>query len=342
MSDTAETAIALAVLPAGFDVQGHPRFWLERRPETAHLGGMLAFPGGKCATHEVPVDALHRELHEELGIEPINPQFMMSIPWVYPAEPPLKPLRLWVYRIEQWFGKLHGREGQRVMPVTLDCSRPTEWFNALPPANRGVVAALCLPPRFVITAACDAGPEGFDRWLHAVSKTARGLRTRFGPRSAMMLLRPNQNLERSQWETAVRLVRNERLIAFVNADLAVAKAAGAEGVHLNRARMAVIPADELARWQADNHWVSATGHSVAEVALANALGVNALLISPVLPTPSHPGELGMGWGEFTELTRHATMPCYALGGMNEDFLPHAQSMGAQGIAAIRGYWLSRI
>lgn len=44
------------------------RWLMHRRPEGKHHAGLWEFPGGKVETAEIPVDALVRELAEELGI----------------------------------------------------------------------------------------------------------------------------------------------------------------------------------------------------------------------------------------------------------------------------------
>jgi 8-oxo-dGTP diphosphatase len=350
MSPPVETRIALAVLPAGLDQAGHRQYWLERRPDSAHLGGMLAFPGGKCQPDESPQDALARELFEELGIQPQEPRLRMEIPWVYLAESndldgkqKSRHLRLIVYQVEKWQGRLHGREGQSVTPQTLDCSRQSEWMSALPPANRGIVAALCLPPRIAITAACGSGDAGFVVWHQALVETVNALQQRFGSsfgeRSAIVQLRPGRELGITQWRAAVTTVQSMGLSAWVNADLDTAFECRADGVHLNRYRLALDAREALAGWRAENRWVSASGHTLEEVRRANEVGVDALLISPILPTSSHPGEPGIGWAQFAALTREATMPTYALGGMSDSHLSQVQNHGGQGIAAIRGFWL---
>ena len=44
------------------------RFLLTLRPHGTHLAGHWEFPGGKCDPHESHIEALRRELYEELDI----------------------------------------------------------------------------------------------------------------------------------------------------------------------------------------------------------------------------------------------------------------------------------
>lgn len=60
----------------------------------------------------------------------------------------------------------------------------------------------------------------------------------------------------------------------------------------------------------------ATAHDLAEIGLAQRLGADALLLSPVFPTRSHPGGTTLGAARFRMLARQAHIPVIALGGMN--------------------------
>lgn len=79
-----------------------------------------------------------------------------------------------------------------------------------------------------------------------------------------------------------------------------------------------------ARWPADGHygrkimgrlWL-ATAHSAREIARANLRGADAVLLSPVFPTRSHPGAATLGPVRFRLLARLSAVPVVALGGMD--------------------------
>ena len=61
------------------------RIMIAQRPPDKKLGGLWEFPGGKVEPGESVEDALHRELHEELGctvcITLALPSFVHDYPW---------------------------------------------------------------------------------------------------------------------------------------------------------------------------------------------------------------------------------------------------------------------
>jgi thiamine-phosphate pyrophosphorylase len=77
----------------------------------------------------------------------------------------------------------------------------------------------------------------------------------------------------------------------------------------------------------------ATAHDMNEIGLANRLGADAILLSPVFATRSHPGGSVLGSVRFRLLAAHAQVPVIALGGMNSH---HAQHLRWDRWAAIDG------
>lgn len=131
-ADTADSGmldIAVGILR---DAQGQVLI-AQRRPDTAGAG-YWEFPGGKHEADETLVQTLTRELQEELGVTPIQPQHLLSGP--NPAA--IRPVRLHVWLVTQWHGVPYGREGQRV----IWCPRAelTQW--ALLPGNQPLLDAL--------------------------------------------------------------------------------------------------------------------------------------------------------------------------------------------------------
>jgi thiamine-phosphate pyrophosphorylase len=82
--------------------------------------------------------------------------------------------------------------------------------------------------------------------------------------------------------------------------------------------------------------VTAAAHSPAAVRAAVHAGVDAVLLSPVFPTASHPGATALGPLKFARLARQSPIPVYALGGVTAATAPRLTGSGAAGIAAIGG------
>lgn len=77
----------------------------------------------------------------------------------------------------------------------------------------------------------------------------------------------------------------------------------------------------------------ATAHSLAEIGAAVRAGADAILLSPVFPTRSHPGAPVLGAVRFLLLARRSPLPVIALGGMTA---ARAARLPVHGWAAIDG------
>lgn len=85
-------------------------------------------------------------------------------------------------------------------------------------------------------------------------------------------------------------------------------------------------------------FISQAVHDRRELARAKRLSADAILVSPVFPTRSHPGSTTLGRRGFAQLA--ATMPgkTVALGGMSAERFKRLRGHGANGWAAIDA-WL---
>lgn len=87
-----------------------PRFLLTSRPPGKVYAGWWEFPGGKFEPGETAVQALARELHEELGIEVIE-----AAPWRQAlVSYEHAHVRLHFCKVQAWRGGFEMREGQQM------------------------------------------------------------------------------------------------------------------------------------------------------------------------------------------------------------------------------------
>jgi 8-oxo-dGTP diphosphatase len=82
---------------------------------------------------------------------------------------------------------------------------------------------------------------------------------------------------------------------------------------------------------------AASCHTPDELERAMALGFDFVVVGPVLEK-GHARPLG--WERFAALIRGASIPVYAIGGVQPADLERAWRAGAHGIAMIRGSWLN--
>ncbi len=292
-------------------------FLLAQRPADKIYAGYWEFPGGKIESGESAPAALTRELHEELGIH-----VKLAYPWLTRRYTyPHATVKLNFFRVVSWEGELHGKENQQ-----LAWQRPGEAEVApLLPANGPILRALTLPGIYGITHAAETGVAAFLPHLHDALE--QGLR--------LIQIR-EKNLPPGELAdfaaNAVRLAHAHGARVLINGDEALARAVGADGVHLSGAQLANL----YTRPEAD--WVGASCHTPAELARAVELGVDFVLISPVLPTLTHPDAPALGWEAFARLKEDYPLPVYALGGMTPAKLETAWEHGAHGIAMMRDAW----
>ncbi len=298
-------------------------FLLAQRPPGKIWAGYWEFPGGKVEPGESAYQALVRELREELGIETETAYPWISRVFTYPHA----TVRLNFFRVTRWRGVPHPHEGQQFawQPARAPGAAERPDVSPLLPANAPVLRALELPALYAISNVRELGEEAFIARLRAALEN--GLR--------LVQLREKDMPREAQRALALRLLpllraHGARLI--VNGDIALAREVGADGVQLTAAQLATLAErPEVA-------WCAASCHSAEELRRAEALGCDFALLSPVLPTRSHPGEPALGWERFAELVRGSSIPVYALGGLQLADMEAAWRRGAHGVALLRQAW----
>ncbi|MDP1594954.1 MAG: Nudix family hydrolase [Gallionella sp.] len=292
-------------------------FLLAQRPPGKIWAGYWEFPGGKVEAGELARDALVRELREELGIAVVTAYPWITRVFIYPHA----TVRLNFFRVTEWSGEMHPHEGQQ-----FSWQRATEVAVApVLPANSPVLRALELPSLYAISNAAELGVEEFMRRLSVALRN--GLR--------LLQLREKNLPREALRELALRVVALAHASGakvLLNGDVALAQEVGADGVQLTAAQL-VACAERPAV-----DWCSASCHSAEELRLAEKLGCDFAVLSPVLPTQSHPGAAHLGWESFAAIAAGSSIPVYALGGLKHDDMHTAWQHGAQGIALLRQAW----
>jgi len=304
--------VAVAVLQQPDDT-----FLMAQRPPGKAYAGYWEFPGGKVEAGESPHQALIRELHEELGID-----VKIAYPWLTRVFTyPHATVRLNFFRVTNWQGELHGREGQ-----VLSWQRLPELTVApILPANAPILRALQLPHQYAISNATELGAELFlQRLQRALDNGVRLLQIREKGWS-------RQNLKELSLRS-VELAHAAGARVLLNEDIELAQEVGADGVQLTAAQLAAC------KKRPDVELCAASCHNGEELKLAANLELDFALLSPVLPTKSHPGAVHLGWESFATLAQGSSIPVYALGGLQAGDMQTAWEKGAHGIALLRQAW----
>ena len=286
------------------------------------MPGYWEFPGGKLERGESVFDALVREFDEELGLRVTS-----AHPWaqrvvVYPHA----TVRLHFWRsfgpAREWSGEAASREGQAFRWEHIDRLTTDPWLPGALPVKRWMQ----LPAVYAISQAAAMGIENFLAQLDRVLAN--------GVIRQVQLREPSLDGERfaKLFEDVRALSKSHRVRLLVSSRHPCEFWSRADGVHLTSRDLMRLDA------RPDVAWCMASCHNASELERAGASGLDAAVLGPVKPTPSHPGAEALDWAGFRDVAAATTIPIYALGGMRLADLPQAIAAGAHGIAAISAIW----
>lgn len=298
---------------------GDANILLARRPAHLHQGGKWEFPGGKIEAGELPINALRRELYEELGIEVGDATPLIQVPFHYDEISVL----LDAWQVRNFSGKAVGREGQEIRWIAKGDLASMEF----PAANRAIIAALNLPPVYAISAVEKYGENDFFGVLETALQN--GLK--------LLQLREHRLKKDDYLNLANRVV--ERCHQYgakvlLNCEPQWIAETAADGVHLTQKRLMSAQRRPLAA----DYLVAASCHDEPSLLQAEKLGLDFVALSPVQETASHPGVIPIGWQHFLQLCATTVLPVYALGGMELSGVAQARRHGAQGVSMVTAIW----
>lgn len=293
------------------------QFLLAQRPQGKVYAGYWEFPGGKVEPGESPLQALQRELHEELGIEVTE-----AWPWlIREFDYDHADVRLHFFRVRGWRGELHGREAQAFAWQRIDALD----VSPLLPANGPILNALGIPESYGITGfpasgqaqALAAVGDALERGLRLIQ-----VRGKDWPADAF----------RGYAREIVRRAHACGARVLINGDIALAQVCAADGVHLTSRQLQTLSS------RPPLPLVGASCHGAEELRRAESVGADFAVMGPVLPTPTHPDAAVLGWPGFAAAITGSRIPVFALGGLREADRAQSLASGAHGLAMIRGAW----
>ena len=152
------------------------------------------------------------------------------------------------------------------------------------------------------------------------------------PTGSMLLIRRRQQDAALNDAVAIAATAAERGI-MVSVSLSTPpKSLPVDAVH--------IPENALKNWRRTDLmrlnplFISASAHGWSGIQKAAAVGVDAVLVSAVFTTKSHPDRSALGLYRFAALVQAASIPVYALGGMTYRQSRLTAAVGAVGFAGI--------
>lgn len=287
------------------------------RHDTAHQGGLWEFPGGKVEAGETVEQALNRELYEELKI---SIQGMVPLIKIRHQYSDISVL-LDVWTVTHFSGVPKGCEGQMIKWVAKKQLRNYSF----PDANYPIITAVNLPSEYAIL----NGTEDVDLLKNLNTLLDSGVTLIQARLKALSF----QSVKRF-FEQAIPLCQEKEVCLLVNSAVENVDQISTDGIHLTARDLLA-----LKERPASYRWVAASCHNQKELHHAESIGVDFVVLAPVLVTKTHPNVEPIGWKSFKQLTNEINLPVFALGGLQKIDKEKAQREGAQGIAGISTFLL---
>ena len=296
----------------------HGQILISLRKPSLHQGSLWEFPGGKLELGETAQQALIRELNEELAITVLTSTPLMSIKHSYPE----LTVQLHVFLVEDFSGLAKGNEGQDIKWVAA-----AELTNyEFPAANQAIIMAAQLPRYYAILDDTDE-TQGLINLTNLLNRGIKLIQLR-------LKATPPKQLSRFIRQ-AYPLCQEHGARLLINSATYNPQSYALDGLHLTSRDLMSL--SKRPPYLNSSAWLAASCHNLLELEHAQQIGVDFVVLAPVLKTKSHPDTPPLGWEQFTDLVAQINLPVYALGGLAESNLIDAHKAGGQGIAAIRAF-----
>jgi thiamine-phosphate pyrophosphorylase len=186
------------------------------------------------------------------------------------------------------------------------------------------VTPLALPALYAIVDPLDTGRSPIDLAAALLDGGARLVQLRLKAASAREVLQVAR--------AVLPLARRAGALLIVNDRPDVARAAGADGVHLGQDDLPVAAARTVL---GAGGIVGVSTHSVGQARATAAAGADYLGVGPVFETTSKVGAIAPRGLDLVRAVRHeVTLPLVAIGGITPATAPDVRAAGADAVAMI--------
>ena len=286
--------------------------FIAKRQKNQFMSDYWELPGGKVEPGEDHVNAIKRELFEETGITVKNCKLVQKIQHIYPE----KTINLSVYSIDDYLGGPVGLEGQE---ITWSSADKLKNFKLLPTMWR-IIHKFSLPKFYWIT------PDN-----HQSDKVFNECKKRLSNGIKFIQLRSKTSLDTTYIEKIHRLCRKNQAKLILNTPNKTFNEA-CDGWHLNSLELMSLKERPVI----EEKLIGASTHGIDEALHAENISADYISLSPIEKTPTHPNSIPLGWKDASDIIEKCNLPVFLLGGMNKELVEKALSIGAQGVAGIRG------
>jgi thiamine-phosphate pyrophosphorylase len=152
------------------------------------------------------------------------------------------------------------------------------------------------------------------------------------PRGGMIVIRARDSRRRTELAVSLAKIAFRReLVLLIADDPELAASLGVHGAHFPETR-----AGEIAHWHARRpHWlITASAHSLRACARAAHCGADAVFLSPIFATKSHPGHATITPIRLRLIAQLVPVSLYALGGIDGHNAARLRRAKLAGLAAI--------
>jgi len=286
--------------------------FIAKRQKNQFMSDYWELPGGKVEPGEDHVNAIKRELFEETGITVKDCKLVQKIQHIYPE----KTINLSVYSIDDYLGGPVGFEGQE---ITWSSADKFKNFKLLPTMWR-IIHKFSLPKFYWIT------PDN-----HQSDKVFNECKKQLSSGIKFIQLRSKTSLDTTYIEKIHRLCRENQAKLILNTPNKTFNEA-CDGWHLTSLELMSLKERPVI----EEKLIGASTHGIDEALHAENISADYISLSPIEKTLTHPNSIPLGWKDASDIIKKCNLPVFLLGGMNKELVEKALSIGAQGVAGIRG------